>query len=546
MKRVRLQFFVLAIAFMAVLSCEKDTVSPDGENENAEAGIEEIPDDPNLVVFSASLARAFKDHEGLRAFVKERALQQFDKDYDVLYQMVKDEMVGGASFRDLLLQSGISGEELQAVESEFPLLTIYVPDLSNLPEKPFSAKLWNTADQVPAVALAVGNQSAKTSVYFGEGGLLSLKPGQIPIFPVVALKINERVVTSETISPRTGKAPGKELKFHSGDRFSFSFIDKAYDGLNPSSEEKGNNAGMTARSDVDPALISAYNVYAYSGIPFPGIAQRDNIYYGLDRGNVNGDLNTQWAEYITELDLDPDNNDPLGAYLSISDNRLGITGDPSFRSPKYRGWRTWTEGNFEFRFITGYNSSIYGPQYSTTTISVPPEDLFRVEYGETIIEQQCVWIVINGVSEFKCTDVFLKKVESISSKKYKFPGKGARLLAWDLSHISTRMYVYVYEDDIFYSDGTRWTHDVTLANATNFTTKPKGRKLGYAIKTISKDVQLRWTTWDQRTDFIGWTYMDYYVGPVLRPRDLGGAYKYLEYELLGQRKVLMTIIPRLD
>ncbi|VAW10369.1 hypothetical protein MNBD_BACTEROID03-1050 [hydrothermal vent metagenome] len=459
MKRERLKLFVFAIAFMAVLSCEKDVVSPNGESLGAETGadIEEVPDDPNLAAFSASLAKAFKDHEGLRTFVKERALQQFDNDYDVLYQMVKDEQVGSASFRELLLQSGISKEELQTVESEFPLLTIYVPDFSDLPEDPFSAELWNTTSQVPAVALAIGGNDTGLSIYFDNGDKIVLKLEVTPGFPVVALKINERVVISESDSQLTGKAPGKELKFHTGDQFSFSFIDKAYDGLNPSSEEteKENNSEMTAKDKIDPTLLRAYNEWANNG----GIWQREHIYYDFVLGRSAGDFKTDWAEHITDIEIDPDNT------LDVYKNIFTTSNDPRARGkrgPKrQRENRIWTEGKFEFYFVIALTSRGQGVGHRSAMISVEPEDVFDVVYDKVVH----VELIPPPCDPFEHIRSCKKKVTSwilkdLKSKKYKLPGKGVFLWPWDLSISSSDWYLYVYEVDGNKSSLGSWSHRV--------------------------------------------------------------------------------------
>jgi len=513
MKRARLQFFVFAIAFMAVLSCEKDVVSPEGGNENAEAGIEEIPDDPNLAAFSNSLAKAFKDHEGLRAFVKERALQQFDNDYDVLYQMVKDEMVGGASFRDLLLQSGISREELQAVESEFPLLTIYVPDFSDLPENPFSAELWNTANQVPAVALAIGDKDTGISIYRHAGKAFSVKPDKIPGFPVVALKINERVVTSGSTSGITGKTVGKELKFHSGDQFSFSFIDKAFDGLNPSSEEKGNDPDMTNKDKIDPTLLRAYDEWVGSKeSPGGQIWQREHIYYDFVRGRTEGDYRLGWGEYITDIEINP--KYATGAF----DLMTGGSGDPRIVDGGSKKWMNgWTEGKFEFSFVVAKTSKPRAVNNDGVgaIISVDPKDVFKPKFRKWRLCHDFDWETGEEKAYPGCP-FWVHRKKEMKTKKYKIPGKGIGgwTTSWDISNQSFDRYLYIYELD---EDGGKWkkemkSHSVETTNLPESlfsypytSTKRFGKKLAWGLGAGGeiKKITLRYNML-VNSNFMGW------------------------------------------
>lgn len=80
--------------------------------------------------FSQILSKATHENQDLRLFIKSKALEQFDKDYDVFYPFVKDSEIGqGKTFREILLQY-TDEKTLCDIERTIPKLTILVPDWS--------------------------------------------------------------------------------------------------------------------------------------------------------------------------------------------------------------------------------------------------------------------------------------------------------------------------------------------------------------------------------------------------------------------------------
>ncbi len=103
-------------------SCTKaeitDAYSSDSEAEN----------NVSLKDFASVLSKAVHENKDLRLFIKEQALEQFDKDYDVFYPFVKDKVVAdGKTFRDIILQYS-TPSELGQIEQKYPMLNILVPD----------------------------------------------------------------------------------------------------------------------------------------------------------------------------------------------------------------------------------------------------------------------------------------------------------------------------------------------------------------------------------------------------------------------------------
>lgn len=86
-----------------------------------------------------------------------------------------------------------------------PTLTIYVPEL---PEEAFSAEIWDTNDMIPKVAIRLSSSNEVPIVDEFENERI-LAPNEIPLFPVVVIKENERIVANN--SPLTKQIAGNEL-----------------------------------------------------------------------------------------------------------------------------------------------------------------------------------------------------------------------------------------------------------------------------------------------------------------------------------------------
>lgn len=115
--------FVALCAMLA--SCAKEvTVS------NSESSVQELNAMSSENSFAKILSKAVSENENLRVFIKNQALRQFDKDFDVFYPYVKNMIVSGDdTFRDILCRY-TSEEELAKIEQSCPKLNILVPDWS--------------------------------------------------------------------------------------------------------------------------------------------------------------------------------------------------------------------------------------------------------------------------------------------------------------------------------------------------------------------------------------------------------------------------------
>lgn len=118
----------------------------------------------------------------------------------MFYPFVKDKTVtDGKTLRDILV-SYSSENEIATIEKNLPLLTVMIPDLASFGA--FSINKWDTSDEQVAVTYAKDNDN---SVFYAEGdSLLSLPKGDLPNFPFMVVKSNERMKVVGKEATRSG------------------------------------------------------------------------------------------------------------------------------------------------------------------------------------------------------------------------------------------------------------------------------------------------------------------------------------------------------
>lgn len=311
--------------------------------------------------FARILAPALADHSALRELIKGEALQLFDKDYDVLYHMIKDKpLYDNQSVREVLLQYS-DEEQLTAIEQGLPLMTIFVPTVPN-----FSPDSWDTETEIPEVAVVMTGQ-ADVPAFTADGEKKVIKAEHVPGYPILVIKTNERVRLSTDDSPTIGRSSSNS--FFSSDSYSFNFLDDSFD---PSIPEVPQEERLI--KNPDPRLLTAYETNAGW--------HRDYIYYGLTPTTPRGELMNNYSETITSFGF-MGNIDPMTAYQKIADQ----TGDPNIIGAKNgSGGATWTEGFFEFRINILVNAQNGIGQNILKIFPARGSDLFNVTYRKLIFD----------------------------------------------------------------------------------------------------------------------------------------------------------------
>lgn len=418
--------------------------------------------------FSEIFSKAVDENANLRKFIREEALKEFDNDYDVFYPFVKNDIVSsGESFRQILMKYTKDERELEEIERELPLLTIYVPELPS----GFNAENWDDANEKPYVSPTIVRNGA-ISLY-KEGVLKdSIETGAIPGFPVLVVKNNERLRiknNSQTKKLLSTSPFNSTVSNKSTVEGMYEFIDDVFDGrtkvlsknrtvspfitMASKSPTTGRAATFTsselrsqsiakASGELIPEVISAFNIMGLSNQYW----QRDHIYYGLTTDqNSKGPLNRRVIERIESIKFSPQ------ALNIMSDQQ----GDPSIRPPflqvnrdweVVQGW-IWTEGRFEIQIDVLINNLSGLGTTLQKFFNVAPQQLFDVNYDKKKD--------MPGSYKYYPKDAVAKDY---------FPG--INLISWDLQQNGFAWKFIVSEKDEETVD-TR-TETVTSEFATNF------------------------------------------------------------------------------
>lgn len=290
--------------------------------------------------FGYAFAKVLAEDSDVREIVKEEALKKIDYDYDVLYMLIKDRKNhAGNTIEDLVLRY-ISTDSLSIIIDMLPNLTIFVPEL---PENVFSAQVWDAFNVIPKVAVRL-DSSNDVPILDELGNKRVLCSSEIPAFPVVVIKENERMLLN--MSSHTRTFSDKALNNNA-----LMFIDSAFDNMSMKtriSRDRRSAIGSTIGKTMDSRFAKLKE--AYEKYPIGTGWQRDYIYYDISSTKPNGPFNYQYKEFLWGFEM---TGDVLGAIRKISDQ----TGDPQYNG-NVRGkhgdklvveGNGWTDGEFEFK-----------------------------------------------------------------------------------------------------------------------------------------------------------------------------------------------------
>jgi len=321
----------------------------------------------------------------LRSYIHKEALKQFNKDYDVLYQVIKNEILAdGESVNQKIVKYAESPSDFFRVVNEQPLLTIFVPELPNL-----HPSEWDPIKIVPSVAVAPNYENKEdVKAFFGSEREYEIPYGLIPSAPTFVVKDNERVIITKNVSSEH-KNEDKDVFFRDM-QFEFSFAEKEFNGLAPKkleSVERLKSSSMMASLNPEdiisrPPNRSEKDSYRNRKIALPKVQHiinamesgaewnRDNIYYGISSTVSTGALKRNIKEYLTAFRF----YDAEASY-----NQIGLTpGDPQPLEGSI--YQNWAAGSYEFR-ITALINTRNGPGLETQkVILVKPSELFKLKY----------------------------------------------------------------------------------------------------------------------------------------------------------------------
>lgn len=427
-------------------SCQEKEVF---EKNNSERPSETSYKEGYMTEFASILSKAVYARKDLREFLKQESLKQFDKNYDVLYYLVKDELIGNESFRDVLI-SFSSAAELEKIEMNVPLLNIYVSRIDIFDVLPENLDTDDT--EIPIIVV----KKSENALYLNGINELSFDKGEVPNFHVFVINENSRVILPAN-------------SHHVGARKMMMFKSPAFDGTNKASSTDARIS--SSNQFVGQKAIDAFKYfYKDDGSINQKAFQRDFIYYGITPQNRTGSINHSVTEYIQYLEVNP------SAYFTISDQREDKTynNDPYILQTtverKRSGYteaelvnKMWSVGAYNFRFeVISIPNKELAPSESMVPsivyIPLKPQEIwnFNIEYTR----RHSTWFRRSKHTYTIDPANFTSKTVILSNP--------VTLGKWDISKESLTRYVRIFEED----EGIEITHEesqvMAFAHKSNF------------------------------------------------------------------------------
>lgn len=400
----------------------------------------------SLTAFAKTLSAAVSDRKDVREFLKDHAIKQFDNNYDILYQLVKDETVGdGETLQDILSRYSSEGQ-MESIATDLPLLNIYLTRTAFLGVYPEDL---DTDDSEIPVAVA----GADSTLLFCNGeNEQAIPPGAVPAFHVFVVGENDRVIANKQEEVRSNKSASAT--------YSFTFKSPAFDG----SKRSNLKSVRTSASVIGGRAIKAYSYFNGSGDGANQKAfQRDYIYYGITPEKTSGSLVKNVSEYLCYIKI------PTSAYFTISDekeNNTTVYGDPYIKQytwEKTKGKPSdsdvinalWQRGayNLKVEVVTSAESSA-----NVAYIPLTPEQLWefniKSSYTHSTWFRHSKYYYAIDPSDFTAKDVFLDEPIDL--------GK------WHIDEESVYRYIRISEEDSGNEVTVEETFDLSKAKSSNF------------------------------------------------------------------------------
>lgn len=419
-------FLLLTGLFFMMSGCTKENV--DGPEESDVCSIDEIQSS-----FARILSNAVSESNSLRVFIKEKALEEFDYDYDVFYPFVKDDEVEpGKTFRDILL-GYCSEKELSTIEKTLPKLTILVPDWSWI--GCFSVNEWDVSS--PKVAVSYVSTQAKVEL-FESGESIGILPARsFPDFPVLIIKSNERIC----YTPSTKGGVGQ-----------YSFIDECFNNVQTKVTHKFSKPIIDGTPDVSnfvPESQVNYRVkQAYSYFPEGpnSIYQRDYLYYNMTADNQQKPLYANIWETLYKFKFvkfnipslfdDKSGNVNYDFDKSHIDSKLEYKKNGSPKTVAELRSYFYAEGNLELQFIINVPSNNGGVFTTEKPYSVKFSEVFAIDHADLDFRHKTVF----------CRDWYVYTIDAAAIKP-KWCELNWQLPKWDISQNSSTITISVAEFD---------------------------------------------------------------------------------------------------
>ena len=491
----------------------------------------EIEDKP-AVEFAKILSKAVFDSKEMRSFIKEQSLQQFDRDFDVFYPYVKDQIVAdNQTFRQFLLRY-TSEESLSLIEESMPLLNILVPDWELFDG--FSAYNWDVNDDMVCVGFA---SDGEHPIYLDGELAMTLEVGEFPEFPVLIVKNNDRMKVSTTSSKALSDLEYQfiddefDIRLHPETKVEHKQYDKVF--------KTEDYSDFIPKSEVDQCVIDAYEALKNKS----GVPQRDNIYYGMTDEICNGKTNQNVCEYIKRIRMTnvtseffyDDSNDFHDCPSSYT-TKKSVT--DAFLMNKF-----YYEGSLELYFKIFLANNDGTVTELNKLVSASFKDLFQLAVLSVDFRHKTLLAKRKWVYSLK------PKAESFVPKWHDV---NLRLPNWDIQSQSTVVNINVFEYDS--TEEETITISITSSKTKNFDIEGnvKGQianekysgdvKVGYGVSKKEEQTTTITTKVTRGSDDLGQAFLSYTDKIITSEETRDGVPGYI-VKPIGTGEVLMQILP---
>lgn len=414
--------FIWGLMVISLLSaCTNSDELPEVNNSKPKSEQVSSSKSEDLQHFAQVLSKLTFQHQNLRQLLKEKAVQQFDYNYDVLYYPIRNEKIEGSkTLRQLLIEES-SADFIDEIENNIPLLNIFIPKISELNVYP--EKLDITDNELPVAV----NGEKGTDLYLNGTLAETLEEGEVPGFNVIVVNENIRVKP-------TSQSPSRSA---TGEKWSFQFKSPNFDNTAKS------RATATLPEGLYATAIKAYEAgfNRNDNSDYQTAYQRDYIYYSITPTQKSGALNRSVSEYLSFIEVDKN------LYWTISDQRAYLpTDDPYiqvFDQEIYSHDCTeeelknilWTSGTYNFVFEILSSASNMPTQIY---IPLTPEQLWD----------------FNIIDEYRHHTAFRRSKHTyrinpsrFTSKRHYFEPGSMSLGQWDLANEGLQRYISIFESD---------------------------------------------------------------------------------------------------
>lgn len=393
--------------------------------------------------FAKSLSAVVEESQEARELLRSEALKEFDKNYDVLWEEVKNKSVGDISFREYVVMKS-SPELMDSIENVIPKLNILFPEIPFVEVSPES---YNPAKSDLPVVVPTEN----ANLLYCDGEFVdSVDRGMFPNSHVLVVNENIRVEVDKTPVTR-------------GSSRSWHFINEAYNG------QKCDTRSLLvrktdAKEEIGSKVIASFSYFNKDDESDNSTSlQRDYIYYGMTKADQQGKLNNNIKEYLTSISVDPK------AYFLIADD----VKDPTLKtqylysttSTLRESDKWWTQGcfNFHFQFVT--SAGVVDKIIAVKATDIWGVIAFNITYKVSRnLESRVQWFYI-------CPDYIYSKMYDLEQK--------IELSKWNIKNEALERIVHVYEVDEETTETETQNYEFTKVNSSKFNGE---FKIGLGIK----------------------------------------------------------------